>query len=40
MKKTVSRRINMRIIFTLLTMAEIMGTIAFAWFFAEFLPKL
>lgn len=30
----------MRIIFTLLTMAEIMGTIAFAWFFAKFLHKV
>lgn len=40
MKKTFSRRFNMRVIFTLLTMAEIMGTIAFAWFFAEFLHKV
>ena len=40
MKKKLSRRVNMRIIFTMLTMAEIMGTIAFAWFYAGFIHKV
>ena len=40
MKKKLSRRVNMRIIFTMLTMAEIMGTIAFAWFSAGFIHKV
>lgn len=39
MKKKLVRRFNMRVIFTLLTMAEIMAIIAFAWFFAEFLHR-
>lgn len=39
MKKKLVRRFNMRVIFTLLTMAEIMAIIAFAWFFTEFLHR-